>query len=246
MPLSSEAGSSQLVLVASRLLLTRRGRAARLAESALGRRLATVALSRLGSSEPVSGDRGERPTWPCRTRGSISHNQAGLCVAVVSGSNGPELVGVDVEETSRLEHVATEMFTDSIEREQLRCLARETGDDPVRWKARMFTAKEATWKALTSAQSTEHVAVTLNQGGGFTGQSGGQHVEGVTVDLDGETLALASGGDHVEPATSRRWQRVLALWRYVVPYPFVDEITLPYDGLPQATGDHHSHCSPDS
>lgn len=104
---------------------------------ALGR---TAARQALGLDVTIHRDAHRAPIWPEGTRGAITH-AAGLAIAAVAPALRTSGLGVDLEDVGRLEDVAiARQVADAEER-------RWIDDDPRRLGL-LFSAKEATYKAL--------------------------------------------------------------------------------------------------
>lgn len=136
----------------------------RQAEFAAGRIAARGCLSALGVAPvalPVALDRAA--VWPHGISGSISH--AGGMAVAVARAGGP--LGVDIEEDAALE---PDLWSVICTGEELRALP---GADRGRWVRRVFSAKEAVFKAQDPARRAlfgfDALAVRLT-GGGFAGR----------------------------------------------------------------------------
>ena len=117
-------------------------------QHAAGRRAAASALGRLGhlSSEPIPRGPGGEPLWPGGFIGSISHCSP-LSVALVARSCGEHQIGVDVESTDRMREI--DISTVVCRNSEHQWLMGQTNFQQV--LARIFSAKEAVYKALYPA-----------------------------------------------------------------------------------------------
>jgi 4'-phosphopantetheinyl transferase EntD len=119
-------------------LLTHTWAAGRRQEFAAGRQAARMALAQLEiSAESLLRDAEGLPLWPDGCIGSISHCQ-GICMAVVSRSQGDLLLGLDVERVDRLSSAA-------MQRVQHREEAAWVDQDQTR-ASLLFSLKEAFYK----------------------------------------------------------------------------------------------------
>jgi len=117
--------------------------AQRLRELAAGRHCAREALAALGIEGvalPRRPDR--RPAWPSRVVGSISHS-GGYCAAVVAPRAACAGIGFDAERWGRVSPKLWRRIATPRERAWLEALAA----DADRWATRLFSAKEAFYKA---------------------------------------------------------------------------------------------------
>ncbi len=166
----------------------------RRAEFTAGRIAARRCLARLGlpaSGLPLGPDRAA--AWPCGVFGSISHT-AGFAVAV-AGTNAP--LGVDLEIDEGLEADLWPVIC-SVEE-----LAEQPDMDVGRWVRRIFSAKEAVFKAQEPANRTlfgfDAVRVRLTSDGfvaSYVRDVGrfctGQQVRGGLASLHGMIIAAAT------------------------------------------------------
>jgi len=119
---------------------------ARRREFATGRRLAHELLDGLGLDDgPLLLGRDRAPLWPDGATGSISHG-AGHCVVAVARTERVEAVGVDLEDDGPL---ADDLFASILTARERAALEEEDGMLGATAK-RVFCAKEATYKALSS------------------------------------------------------------------------------------------------
>lgn len=112
----------------------------RRAEFAAGRRAARAALIEFGLPGlpiPMAEDRA--PVWPRGMTGSISHSEDS-CIAVVAPSATTRAVGVDIEPLEGLDATLADEICSDQERKVL-------GGDPAMAARRIFSAKEAAFKA---------------------------------------------------------------------------------------------------
>ena len=113
-------------------------------EFAFGRSVARRALARLGVfCGSLGADAVGVPLWPEGTSGSLTHG-AGLAAALVTASAGPALVGIDVEEASRLTGDVARLIASESEARR----ASAAAPSGVDWSAALlFSAKESFYKA---------------------------------------------------------------------------------------------------
>jgi len=123
------------------LTATDRMVSSRRAEFATGRACARAALADFGVDAAIRKRDGGSPAWPQGMAGSISHTR-GFCLAV--GSNEGHLLGIDVEEITRMSSGVERRILVDEEREKLTGLP---ADDRQRRVATIFAAKEAFYKA---------------------------------------------------------------------------------------------------
>ncbi len=114
----------------------------RVREFAAGRQLAHELLERLGARRaPLCNGPDRAPIWPAGFVGSISHTGR-LAVAIVARMDKFAALGCDIEPDGALE----EGLWDLILRPEERCYV-STQFDPGRVVRRIFSAKEAAYKA---------------------------------------------------------------------------------------------------
>jgi 4'-phosphopantetheinyl transferase EntD len=110
-----------------------------------GRRLARQALAQLGcAATALPPDPDRVPRWPHGFLGTISH-AAGLCVALASHARDFAGIGVDIEETARLQLGLTALICRP---DETNCNETAGGVDPALMR---FVAKEAFFKAYFPA-----------------------------------------------------------------------------------------------
>jgi len=115
----------------------------RLRELAAGRHCAREALGALGFAAVALPQRPDRrPAWPAGAVGSISHS-GDYCAAVVARRADCAGIGLDAERWGR---VRPEIWRRIATAPELAWLER-LGDDADRWATRLFSAKEAFYKA---------------------------------------------------------------------------------------------------
>ena len=115
----------------------------RLRELAAGRHCAREALGELGFAAVALPQRPDRrPAWPAGAVGSISHS-GDYCAAVVARRAGCAGIGFDAERWGR---VRPEIWPRIATAPELAWLER-LGADAGRWATRLFSAKEAFYKA---------------------------------------------------------------------------------------------------
>ena len=102
-----------------------------------GRRVAHVALSRLGAPAGAVTSEGRVPRWPAGFTGSITHSET-LAVAVVARLADVRGVGVDVEVQGRVDDRSAQRVLIEAERRRF---------SQPRWTL-AFSAKEAVYKAV--------------------------------------------------------------------------------------------------
>ncbi len=118
---------------------------ARQAEFAAGRAAARAALRAIGLLPyeiPMGQDRA--PIWPKGVVGSITHND-GHCVAVAARSSGMTGVGVDLEAGEGLQK---ELLSEVLTAPEIEWLIKQPGNQRGELAKVIFSAKEATYKAL--------------------------------------------------------------------------------------------------
>ena len=104
---------------------------------ASGRRVAHVALSRLGAPPGAVTSDGRMPRWPAGFTGSITHSET-LAVAVAGRLESVRGVGVDVEVQGRVDDRSAQRVLIEAERRRF---------SQPRWTL-VFSAKEAVYKAV--------------------------------------------------------------------------------------------------
>jgi 4'-phosphopantetheinyl transferase EntD len=117
---------------------------ARAQEFAAGRtaaRRALMALGRPPAAIPMGDDRA--PVWPRAVVGSISHNDRS-CIAIVGERDRYRGLGVDIESAAPLE---AELFSEICRPEELAWLRQLPFASRGKAARRMFSAKEAIYKA---------------------------------------------------------------------------------------------------
>ena len=133
----------QGVLWPQEAVLMIRARAARLADFTAGRTAARRALALLEEpSRPIlQGARGE-PIWPDGIAGSLTHG-GGLCLAALGRADQFRSLGVDLESLALLDPALVQEICTPEERHWI-----ATQPDHPHLPLRIFTAQEATYKAL--------------------------------------------------------------------------------------------------
>ncbi len=123
--------------------LMQRASAIRLADFTAGRTAVRQALIALGlPSQPILQGPGGEPDWPKGITGSLTHGGQ-MCLAALGRTNKMLSLGVDLEPILPLDpDVVSEICTPS----EQRWIAIQP--DPTDLPLRIFTAKEATYKAL--------------------------------------------------------------------------------------------------
>ncbi len=107
-----------------------------------GRHCARIALQKLGLPEaPVPVSAGRAPIWPEGIVGSISHTGDIAC-AVATRSDRLDGIGLDLEQTGRLDDGVSALVCTPSERNFLRSLNLENGE------RLLFTIKESVYKCL--------------------------------------------------------------------------------------------------
>ena len=113
----------------------------RRAEFTGGRIAARAALAQLGVPPvAIPTDRDRAPIWPAGIRGSISHTH-GLCIAVAAPEAVTAGIGIDIELVAALEPGLSDMIATPEELDLFH------PDSPGRAALRIFSAKEAAYKA---------------------------------------------------------------------------------------------------
>jgi 4'-phosphopantetheinyl transferase EntD len=121
----------------------RRAVARRRREFLAGRVCAREALAMFGVSVwELLPDRDRVPKWPCDLVGSITHG-AGQCAVAIASRRHLDAVGIDLEETGRLQAPMLRLVCTPAERAQLEAW---TPGDPMLGATLVFSIKEAFYK----------------------------------------------------------------------------------------------------
>jgi 4'-phosphopantetheinyl transferase EntD len=115
-------------------------------EFAAGRACAREALARLGIEDaalPADSDR--VPVWPPGVTGSISHC-ADACAVVVARLGVIRGLGLDVEQSGRVDEKLLAHIATPAEAKQIRRLVADDPSGRTDWRTLLFSAKESTYK----------------------------------------------------------------------------------------------------
>lgn len=144
---------------------------------ALGRACARAALAEFGHGKAVIAKGADgAPLWPPGLVGSITHT-GGYAAALIGESRNFAGIGIDAELAGGVTRDLWPRLFTTAEQEMLR-----TQTDPVLAATRVFSAKEASYKAwaLMGALDFREIAVALEEGGfvatGPDGRLRGRHV----------------------------------------------------------------------
>ena len=133
----------QGVLWPSEAVLMTRARAVRLADFTAGRTAARQALAMLTEpSRPILQGGGGEPVWPEGITGSLTHG-GDLCLASLGRTGQFRSLGVDLEPIAALDDTLVAEICSVSERHWI-----ATQSDAAALPLRIFSAKEATYKAL--------------------------------------------------------------------------------------------------
>jgi 4'-phosphopantetheinyl transferase EntD len=114
-------------------------------EFSTGRYLAKSLLCKAGCEvQTIAATERGRPLWPAGISGSISHCDQ-YCVSAVTSSDDYSSVGIDIEETGRLEYGDCERFMCSAELDHLAAIEPQSRNQML---TIVFSLKEAVYKCL--------------------------------------------------------------------------------------------------
>jgi len=125
--------------------------ASRRAEFAAGRQAARDALRALGQAPapiPMGADRA--PIWPAGLTGTITHAN-GLALAAMGKTHTLRALGLDLEQDAPLE---ADLWPSILRDEERTWLAQYPEKTRAHWAMRIFSAKEATYKAQYAITGT--------------------------------------------------------------------------------------------
>ena len=111
---------------------------ARAIEFAAGRKVARIALDRIGIPECEIPRRGRVPVWPTPVVGSIAHTST-LAAATVGPASGHQGLGIDIEARTAVSPEVAKRVLSPAERAWL---------PAPEWRTMLFSAKEAVYKAI--------------------------------------------------------------------------------------------------
>ena len=105
---------------------------------AAGRKVAHIALERIGVGGCEIPRSGRLPVWPPSTVGSIAHTTT-MATAIVAPATGHDGLGIDVESMTAVSSQVAERVLNAAERAWL------PGPE---WRTMVFSGKEAVYKAV--------------------------------------------------------------------------------------------------
>lgn len=107
-------------------------------EFATGRKVARVALERIGLPECEIPRRGRLPVWPPSVVGSIAHTRT-LAASIVGRATVHDGIGIDTETRTAVSPQVAQRVLTSAERDWL---------PAPEWRTMVFSGKEAVYKAI--------------------------------------------------------------------------------------------------